>query len=207
MAAKSNRIKIQNVIGMYAQFLFKAREPQKAGGGKAKYGLCCAIPKERSSEWDELRSIAMSALRAKFGTGKDGSVLTDDQLTGLVKAGKLKWPIHDGDIDQPGDKSFAGMIYFNASSIDQPGIVDSKVKKVTSQDECYSGCSFNVTISVYPFDQDGGRGVALGLGNVQVTKKGKRLDNRKSAEEDFDEVPDEGGSSAPSQAGSVQGLI
>jgi hypothetical protein len=50
-------------------------------------------------------------------------------------------------------------------------------------------------VNLYPFDKAGKKGVGVGLNNLQVVKKGDRLDGRQDAASEFAEF-DEGGSSA-----------
>ena len=50
----------------------------------------------------------------------------------------------------------------------------------------YSGCFCNVSVNLYPFNANGNRGVAAGLGNIQFVKDGDRLSGRASADSDFD---------------------
>lgn len=56
-------------------------------------------------------------------------------------------------------------------------------------DEIYPGCYCRATVNVYSYDNKG-KGVALGLRNLQKVKDGPRLDNRVAAEDDFDEDVD-----------------
>jgi hypothetical protein len=68
--------------------------------------------------------------------------------------------------------------------------VDAKLQKVFEDTECYSGCTFRASVSVYAFDKEGGKGVGIGLNNIQVVSKGPRLDNHADAEQDFKEFQD-----------------
>jgi hypothetical protein len=108
----------------------------------------------------------------------------------LFKAGKLKYPIRDGDVERPDDPVFAGQVFVTASSTNQPGIVDRQVKPVFEKDEAYSGCTFRASVSVFAYENVS-KGVGLGLSNLQVVKKGPRLDGRKSAEQDFADYKEE----------------
>ena len=55
----------------------------------------------------------------------------------------------------------------------------------------YSGCFCNVSVNLYPFNANGNRGVAVGLGNIQFVKDGDRLSGRASADADFDALEDD----------------
>ena len=105
----------------------------------------------------------------------------------MLATGKLRHPLRDGDIDRPDDKVYAGKVFASASATKdrQPGVVDAKVQPIIEEAEAYSGCTFRASVAVYPYDKSGNKGVALGLGNLQVVKKGARIDGRKSAEDEF----------------------
>lgn len=49
----------------------------------------------------------------------------------------------------------------------------------------YSGCYCEATVAVYPYDNNGGKGLALGLRNIRKIADGERLDGSASAVEDF----------------------
>ncbi len=61
-----------------------------------------------------------------------------------------------------------------------------------NQDMIYPGCYMRATVNAYSYDNRG-KGVALGLNNLQFIKDGERLDSRTDAADDFDgvEVDDE----------------
>ena len=46
-------------------------------------------------------------------------------------------------------------------------------------------------VNFYPFNANGNRGVAVGLGNIQFVKDGDRLSGRASADADFDALEDD----------------
>lgn len=105
----------------------------------------------------------------------------------MLAKGKLKNPLRDGDEERSDDPVYAGKMFLNASSKRQPGVVDAHLQPVIDADEVYSGCYFKASISLFPFDREM-KGVAAGLNNVQVVKKGERIDGGLSAEEEFSEV-------------------
>ena len=98
----------------------------------------------------------------------------------------LKLPIHTGSIDRPDDENYVGMIYFNASAKDRPQIVDRQVQPILDPMEVGSGDYCNVSVNFYPFSASGNRGVAVGLGNIQLVKHGERLSGKASASSDFE---------------------
>lgn len=184
----SVKMKTAPVIGSYV-FLLEPRNPNEkdaAKGKKPEFGLCCLVDKNDPFVTTLKQTIAKVATEA-FGP------LAIEQL----KSGKIKNPIHDGDVDRPEDKNFAGKAYFNVKSTRQVGIVDSKVQPVFERSECYSGCTFIVSMNVAAYEhKEGGKGVTCYLNAAQVVKKGPRLDNQVDATKEFEEFAEVGGAPA-----------
>jgi len=59
------------------------------------------------------------------------------------------------------------------------------MKHITDRDKFYSGCYGRASIIFYPFNIDGNKGIACGLGNLQKLSDGEPLTGRSSAEDDF----------------------
>lgn len=90
--------------------------------------------------------------------------------------------------------------FINARSYDTPpGIVsiyagpDNKPAKITDPSLIYPGVYLKASLHSYAYNTDNGKskGVALGLGNVQVLShlNGPRIDSRVAAEEEFEADP------------------
>ena len=151
-------------------------------GSEAKFGVSCIVDK---SDKKTIASIN-AAIEAAKEIGKD------KKWGGKIPAGSsFKTPLHDGDIERPDDEAYKGSVFFNASSREQPQIVDRKVQPITDPLECGSGDYCFVTVNFYPFNANGNRGIAAGLGNIQKIKSGERLAGRTSASSDFDDLGDE----------------
>ena len=82
-------------------------------------------------------------------------------------------------------------MFVNATSKDAPQIVDRKVQPILDPMECGSGDYCNVSVNFYAFNANGNRGVAAGLGNVQLVRNGERLAGKASAASDFAEMADD----------------
>jgi len=112
------------------------------------------------------------------------------------KLGKFKLPLRDGDDERDGEE-YEGMYFMNANAGKKPGIVN-RSNEPADQDDieeyCYSGAYFHVSVNIYFFKaKDGGKpGIALGLNNVMLRKKGDRLDGSVAATEDFADFADDG---------------
>lgn len=107
----------------------------------------------------------------------------------LKKKARYKLPLHDGDDERDGEE-YEGMIFFNANSGKKPGIVNRNNEPADIDDieeYCYSGAYFHVSVNIYPFEaKEGGKpGVAVGLNNIMLRKKGDRLDGSVSATSEF----------------------
>lgn len=180
-AAKSVRLKLPPGLGCYVA-IFEPKPPPPGSAGEPKYQLHILWPKAMlETELVPLRQAIAQVAKTKFG----------EKAVEQLKSGKLFNPLHDGDVDMSDNPTYAGMVYVNAKSSDKPGIVDRNVQQVFEPEHAYSGCTFRASVSVYAFDTVQ-KGVSIGLNNLQVVKEGPRLDNRKSAEQDFADFKAEG---------------
>lgn len=195
MANTSTKLILPPGIGSYA-FIFKPREGKKPTD-KAKYSVCLIWPKSEKSKLAPLAEAIVAAAVKKFGDATKPPDQEKARIVALLKGGKLKSPLRDGDLERPTDKEFKDAMFANASSERAPGIVDRHTQAVFEDTEAYSGCTFRASIAVFAYDRDGGKGVALGLNNLQVTGKGPRLDGRKPPEDDFAAYKEEGEAKSP----------
>lgn len=154
-------------------------EPNAVNGGDQKYSVSAIIPK---SDTETVEKIKRAIEQAK----KDSV----SKWGGKVPA-NLKLPLRDGDIDRPEDEAYADSYFFNANSRQAPQVVDKNVQPILEQSEVYSGCYGRISVNFYGFNNNGNRGIAAGLGNIQKLRDGESLGGRSSADEDFDAVEDE----------------
>jgi len=175
-------------LGNYAA-IFKPRAYENQD---PKFSIVLSWPKAEKESLTPLIQAIVAAAKATFG----------EEAVALLKNGKLKNPLRDGDTEtgEDGKPRFPGQYFLTASAkADRaPQIVDAKVQPVFEEGEAYSGCTFRASVNLFTFEKKGNRGVAVGLNNLQVVKKGPRLDGRKSAEEDFAAFKEEGGGSSTS---------
>lgn len=154
-------------------------EPKSINGGDEKYSVSLIISKDDTNTVAEIKAAIEAAKqdgKAKFG--------------GKIPA-NLKLPLRDGDIDRPDDEAYKNSYFINANSKDKPQIVDKNVKPILDQSEVYSGCYGRASITFYAFNQNGNKGVACGLGNLQKLADGEQLSGRSRAEDDFSSAEDE----------------
>ncbi|PRR84551.1 DUF2815 family protein [Clostridium vincentii] len=148
-------------------------EPKSINGGDEKYSVSLIIPKSDSKTVAEIKStieLAKQEGKAKFG--------------GKVPA-NLKLPLRDGDVERPDDEAYKNSYFVNANSKDRPQVVDKNVKPILDQNEVYSGCYGRASITFYAFNQNGNKGIACGLQNIQKLSDGEPLSVRSRAEDDF----------------------
>lgn len=151
-------------------------------GEPGKYSVCVLVPKEDKAT---LRMID-DAVKAATEKGKSS------KFGGKVPP-KLATPLHDGDEERPDDENFEGMMYFNASSKNRPGVrilEGGRISEPMEDSEFYSGCWGAVDVNFYPYEFAGKKGIAAGLNNVIKTKDGDRLAGGPSADQSFADMGD-----------------
>ena len=159
MATKNPRVVTGKVRFSYASVF----TPVDKGDGKIpKYSVSIIIPKtdkETIAKVNKAFEEAKAASAAYFG----GTVPK------LLKGG-----LRDGDLEKE-DEAYAGSMFINANSAKKPGVVDSEMNAIIDADEFYSGCFGRAAIEFYPYNMEGSKGIACGLGNVQKLEDGERL--------------------------------
>lgn len=154
-------------------------EPAAIDGSEPKYSVSAIIPKSDTATINRIK--AAIEIAKKEGVSKWG---------GKIPA-TLKLPLRDGDIERPGDEAYKNSYFVNANSREKPQVVDADVVTITDQSAVYSGCYGKITVTFYPFNANGNRGVAAGLGNIQKLRDGDSLGGRAKASEDFEPVDDD----------------
>ena len=154
-------------------------EPNAVNGGDPNYSVSAIIP---NSDTETIGKIKKAIEHAK----KDSI----SKWGGKVPA-NLKLPLRDGDIDRPEDEAYVDSYFFNANSRQAPQVVDKNVQPILDQSEVYSGCYGRISVNFYGFNNNGNRGIAAGLGNIQKLRDGESLGGRTNAEDDFDAVTEE----------------
>lgn len=154
-------------------------EANAVDGGEPKYSVSAIIPK---SDTETIEKIKAAIEQAK----KDSL----SKWGGKIPA-NLKLPLRDGDIDRLEDEAYADSYFFNANSRQAPQVVDKNVQAILDQSEVYSGCYGRISVNFYGFNNNGNRGIAAGLGNIQKLKDGEPLGGRTNAEDDFEAVEED----------------
>ena len=141
-------------------------------GGTPKYSVSLIIPKsdkETIAKINKAFEETKQAAAAYFG--------------GSVPKG-LKGGLRDGD-EEKDDPAYAGCYFINANSAQKPGVVDMDLNPIIDPNEFYSGCYGRASITFYPYNAQGSKGIACGLNNVQKLEDGEPLGGATSAAADF----------------------
>lgn len=165
--------------------VFKARPPPNAKpGAENLYGVTVTYPKAGAAKLlAPVLAAALEVAEAKW-PGKGAAI---------IKA--MKWPIvSDGDerLNGNGDPMFPGEMFVVAKrreSFGAPGVVDGNVQRILDAAQVYAGAKVLVQVNLYPFNHPlGGKGVGVGLSNLQVVGQGERRDGRIAPEDAFEPV-------------------
>lgn len=164
-------------------------EPQgfEGSAGPPKYGLAAVWTPSKFSDSDKKRWRAMLVALDEESMSRFKKPLKD--LPANIKRG-LRDGAEKADLEGYGE----GTRFANITSKMRPGVVDASREKIGPEqgnaEDVYPGCYCRATVTVYSHDNKG-KGVALGLMNVQKVADGGRLDSRTDAAEDFDDDIDE----------------
>lgn len=154
-------------------------EPRKTNDDtEGKYSIQVIIPKD-NPQIKKIKVAIQEAAKEKFGDS--------------IKMGTLKLPLRDGDEEREGEE-YENSYFINVNSARKPGVVNKANEPADADDMseyCYSGAYFHVSINFYAFNFEGKKGVAAGLNNIMLRKKGDRLDGAVAATSEFSEFADE----------------
>lgn len=134
-------------------------------GGNPFYSCCVVIPKEDVETINAINSAIDAAYKA--GGDKWGGRAPSKN--------SLHTPLRDGDEDRPDDPSYANCYFINCKSKNKPRIVDKDKQDIYDPDAIYSGMYANVVMNFYAYANNGNRGIAAGLGDLQKVADGERL--------------------------------
>ena len=143
---------------------------------KEEYSTQVLVPKDDEATVKALKAAAKAALADKFG----------DKIPKNIRN-----PLRDGDLETKNDGSplgeeYAGHWFFNVKSTKRPGAVDADGNDIIGNDDIVSGDFGRVSLNAYAYDVTGNKGVAFGVNNIMLTRKGKPLGGtRASAADDF----------------------
>lgn len=164
-------------------------EKASYNNGTPRYSVTALTFPTQFSEADKAK---MAAIRVKLAEvcleffKKDVKTMKEDR--------SFKIPFHKGN-----EKDYQGygdpdMVYFSmANSKRKPQILDMKGNPITTenQEDFYAGCWARASVNPYAFNNIG-KGLAIGLGNIQKLGDDESFEGFTSAEDDFGSEPVEG---------------
>lgn len=153
--------------------------PQADQNGKQKYSLVMLFSKKE--DLSKIKTAIKDAVAEKWGAKVPQN---------------LRMPLRDGDAKAKENPelygSYTGCYFIQASTVQQPGLVDESCEPIIDPREFYAGCYAHATITAYGYDRNGNKGVGIGLQNIQKVNDGDPLSGRSRAEDDFaplDQIP------------------
>lgn len=166
----------QIVIGPVRMSYLAIWEPKSMDpNSKPKYSASLIIDQNDEATLKKVRT----AIEAAMVTAKQ-------KLNGKIPKG-FKMPLRNGDEDRENDEAYQGKMFINASSFNQPGIVDKNRNPILNQDEFYSGCFGYASINFYYYNNVS-KGIAAGLNHLMKIKDGDPLTSRISVDAAFENV-------------------
>ena len=141
-------------------------------GGTPKYSVSIIIPK---SDKDTIARLTKAF--------EDTKASASAYFGGAVPK-NLKGGLRDGDAEKD-DPAYANSFFINANSAQKPGVVDQDLNPIIDTSEFYSGCYGRASITFYPYNAQGSKGIACGLNNVQKLEDGEKLGGSTTAAADF----------------------
>jgi hypothetical protein len=155
----------------------------RAKGGEPVFSLSLVLDEnaQKSPEYAALKKAVLEAIEDKWpGKAKDEK---------FVRA--LRLPFRKAE-----EKEYAGYdkgkIFISAWTKTKPGLVDGQRQDISAPSDVWAGQVARATVAPFAYENSGNRGVSFMLNNVQITKANMpRMDGRKSAQEDFEDVSDE----------------
>jgi hypothetical protein len=168
---QSNKVKV--VTGK-VRFSYTNVFVPKAGmdGGAPKYSVSILIPKSDKE--------GVAKLQKAFEDCKtSNSAFFGGSIPKMLKGG-----LRDGDAERD-DEAYAGHYFINANSAQKPDIVDANRETLFDASEFYSGCYGRASVTFYPYNAAGSKGIACGLNNLQKLEDGEKLGGVSSAAADF----------------------
>ncbi len=179
----------------FPHVLTPTSDPQHPEKGQW-YELTALFPKNAAG-LDVLRNaIAQAKARglaeALWGRWPDGRPVEPWTSAGTV----FHMPVRDADKDPKKAvmDGYKGHYFMKMKSAGdkRPGVVDANMQPIMQAADLYPGCWCRATCVFYPFNKNGGQGIAVSLHNLQKLKDDTPFGNRARPEDDFGQgVPSE----------------
>lgn len=148
-------------------------EPAETLNGSMKYSASILIPKTDKA--------GVAAFNKAFEEAKQANI---GYFGGSIPK-NLKGGLRDGDAEKD-DKVYAGHYFFNANSNEKPGVFDENSQEIIDPSQFYSGCYGRASVTMYPYDVSGTKGIAFGLSAVKKLEDGEKLGGATTSAAVFD---------------------
>jgi hypothetical protein len=180
--------------------------PNPRPGQKARFSAVLLFPIQMEEEDQELFKAMREAAAGK-AVEKWKSIENVKAMMQMPAPHTLKWPFRTDNVKADGSVKWDKekfQCFINVWSETAPGVVsrwadpnDPKRRpmKILDPSKIFAGCIVKVSVNPFAYEQQGNRGIAFGLQNVQLWQNEdvERLDNRANAEDEFTaEAPPEG---------------
>jgi hypothetical protein len=151
-------------------------------GNDPKYSTVILVPKSDTKTVNAIKRAQKLAIENGKSSKWNGTIPKN-----------LKNTFRDGDEEGDLDKNpeYADHYFMTVSNKTKPGLVDRGLNPILDPTEIYSGCYARVSITAFPFNVSGSKGVTFGLNHVQKLRDGESLSGATSAEVDFDALDDD----------------
>lgn len=164
--------------------VFQAKPPFNNPNGEAKFSTTILVPKSNAQAKAIIDQAIAAAIEAGVSTKWNN-----------VRPPQPAICVHDGDgvrpsDGQPFDEECKGCWVFTASAkADHPPfVVDAQVQPSIDPTQVYSGMWGNVSVSFFPYNNAGKKGIGCGLNGLQKTRDGEPLSARVTAQDAFQPV-------------------
>jgi hypothetical protein len=153
--------------------------PKTNDQGKLVYTTALLLPP--GYDTDEVTDALIGAAKAKWGENRAKWPTLKRPPEAVIR------PCEESDWY----KGFPGWKFLNLSSNTAPGVVDAVKAVVHDEKQAYAGRWARISANPFAYDGKGGKGVSLGLNNVQLMRHDQPLSGKPRAEDEFDEVAEE----------------
>lgn len=170
-------------------YVYIATQAQDDDGEDDGYRCQVLIPKGDKKTLQAMK-VAIQHATLKFTKGDKAKAAK------LLKHPKWHKPLRNPALEDLEGEQYKDMLFLTAKAYkERPAVL---LKNGTRLEETsaiakhiYSGVWANLSLSFYPFDTKGNKGVAVGLNSLIKNKDDKRLDGRVDAEDELAEFIDE----------------
>ena len=161
-------------------YVFSPRKNEDGTDGK--YSVQILIPKTDAQAKKLIDAAIEAAKQAGVASRWNGK---------MPPASKLHIPLRDGDEEYPGDDTYRGMWFMNASSKTRPAVMvrsNGQMSNALDMDDFYSGCWGAAVLNFRAFSNSGNVGISAYVNALIKTRDDESLAGGISAERAFGDM-------------------